>query len=1442
EVLDSEDEASKEPETAEVDENLIEDILPDETLEAVADQADGSTTSTISEMTAKGWNESIYANVLDIKAADVKEVKYSGTMNGELDEKDLQYLVRDNDSGVRIDVLGLKEGTYSLTVTALSGSTKTVDNITVYAYDRSGYAHFNYEGVGAYNDDGTLKDNAVVLYVTDENKNDIELKVGSKTVKGIGNILNSGAGANKGIIKDLATAGKPLVVRFIGTVSESSLYSKGEWSASYSGLIDGLTVFNSSKNGGSGGDNGHMARIRSGKDITLEGIGTDAVIDGWGFHYVADGSGSDYGKSFEVRNLTFINTPEDAVGMEGQQSGGLISDGVERCWVHNNEFYCPHIIDPAEDDKAEGDGSVDFKRGEYFTCSYNYFEGCHKTNLVGANSTTYQYNLTYHHNYYYKCDSRGPLSRNANIHMYNNVYEQQKDYAMDARASAYIFAEYNLFYAASNPHTTSREGGGTIKSYKDSFSSVLWINGKGNIVDDKGIYVANNCQYSAGGVQYDRFDLDSTLSYIPNGDYDLQTDFMKMRAVLASQLGVQKGNPIPVAEITPDDYSMVLKSGAAIKQIELPFSDAPGEIFQTTYAFNVDVPFNINVKYGLTPGILVNDAGENLLEGDGARINLPAGRYMIQSTDFVPAETGGEIWNACNIDSIKIDEYAQGSGGDLGIVIKPGDYVLNFEGMAEVDPNNFFDVTGDYVDSEGSVIVEGKEYKDGLKMNSNANVTFKCNDGGTLTLIFNSEYSGKTVKVDGEEHNITSDGTIVLKELPSGTHSITTGDIGVILLYVVVSDGEAEYTIVYKPGSASMSGDFESVVAKAGVEITLPKYEAAEGYMFTGWSSDGITPIDGDKYIVNPKDASVDNVITITALYNVTVYDIKYDPNGGTLPAEELPQKGKTGETLTLGDCTPANPTTHSFVGWSVGNSEPVKNYIVKPTDAVNGTITLKAVYEENASHKGIAIVGLKSEYEFTGAKIIPNIAVVDYDIKGDDGKYGKVLRPGVDYTVKYANNSKLTSVSKKDAIVTVKGKGNYAGKDDQATFKIVEPKAAEATLEDLKGAKLSKINPVEYTGKPQYPEIELKLKNGTPIKYTYDEEDGVYEVKEGTDQGTAIGAKVSLSNNINKGTATILITGKVPDGKTKATSVKKTFKITPIDISKENKLSVVADPATYAVKGAVPASITVKYGEITLRKGVDYTVKYSSNKKAGEKAGKITISGKGNYAKKYTSATYDIQQLEWSAEDTGEKNPIKAIQAYAGLKAGKIKATVVDNDGNTLKPAQYTLKVYKNDETEECPKAYVLIEGDVLHVEATAKDTTNLKGTTAKADFTVAKGNIAKAKFVLNKVNGKAFTAQYTGEEIKLKESDLTVTMKGVNGNLHMKNAAGEGDYEIVSYSNNINKGTATAVIKGINGYSGTKTVKFKIVGKTMAIGEKDISWDEITSQFKSFMDVIFN
>ena len=232
------------------------------------------------------------------------------------------------------------------------------------------------------------------------------------------------------------------------------------------------TDYDSNDYGGSVGDNGHMARMKSAKDVTIEGVGTDAAMDGWGIHFMSETSttAAGLGKNFEVRNLTFMNQPEDAIGMEGVQEGSVITAPVERCWIHNNEFYSPSITGPAESDKAEGDGSCDFKRGEYLTVSYNYFEGCHKTNLVGSSDTSLQYNLTYHHNIWKGCKARQPLGRQANMHFYNNQFIGTTDYAMNTRANAYIYSEYNLFFMTKNPMDVRS---GAIKSYNDSFSSCI---------------------------------------------------------------------------------------------------------------------------------------------------------------------------------------------------------------------------------------------------------------------------------------------------------------------------------------------------------------------------------------------------------------------------------------------------------------------------------------------------------------------------------------------------------------------------------------------------------------------------------------------------------------------------------------------------------------------------------------------------------------------------------------------------------------------------------------------------------------------------------------------------------------------------------------------------------------------------------------------------------
>ncbi len=459
---------------------------------------------------AGGWNEMAYLVCSGLNDASVTGVSYSGASNGTLEGDDFKYLVRDVAEGVRVDLLGLTPGEYTITLETSKGKVSQ-PGIVVGAQDRSGYAHFNYdEGVGAYTDGGTIKANAKILYITDDNKDTVTITSKDGTsVTGIGNILNSGgqdvgggktskggtANSNSGIIKKLAEDGTPLVIRIIGSVSAPK----------------GVTEYDSVNYGGSVGDNGFMARMSAGKDVTIEGVGNDAEINGWGIHFMATSADPQFGKSFEVRNIAFRNVPEDCIGMEGVQEGDALTAPVERCWIHNCEFYVPHVSNPAESDKAEGDGACDFKRGQYFTNSYCYYEGYHKTNLVGASDSNYQYHLTYHHNYWKNCESRGPLARQADIHMYNNVFDGQTSYCQNPRANAYIFSEYNVMKDSKDPVTV--KSGGVVKSFNDAY-----INVKGdqqaNVVSSRTEKVSSSCKYAG-------FEMDSSISYVASGKYIL---------------------------------------------------------------------------------------------------------------------------------------------------------------------------------------------------------------------------------------------------------------------------------------------------------------------------------------------------------------------------------------------------------------------------------------------------------------------------------------------------------------------------------------------------------------------------------------------------------------------------------------------------------------------------------------------------------------------------------------------------------------------------------------------------------------------------------------------------------------------------------------------------------------------------------------------------------
>jgi pectate lyase len=498
-----------------------------------------------------GWYESGFIEWNEyngIKDYNVYCKKADNSAYEKLDDE----LVRSYSSYLRADAMGLSAGNYQFKIVPIvEGKEQTdlsaeSDIISVRAHDRSGYAHFKYtEGVGAYKDDGTLKEGAIVVYVTDVNKDQIVVPGYESAGKGLGWLLNnaqyskSGSNTYSENASDLGifpiTKEHPLVIRFIGKVNPP----------------EGLTVYNSTENGGSVGDNGFMARMKDAKNLTLEGVGCDAMIYGWGFHFMCSDKTGEYGKNFEARNLSFEDYPEDALGMEGVQgtvsSTGVVENSssatsdicapVQRCWVHNCNFYQGYCANPAESDKAEGDGSCDFKRGRFYTLSYCYFEYGHKTNLIGSSDESLQFDITFHHNIWYNCASRIPLLRNSNFHFYNNyIFGDMTDanaalsYVASVRANSYLYSEFNYYDGCKN--VCQLASGGVSKSFGNIYYACIEDN-QAVIATTRTQAVASNCKFSFKGIDYQNFDTNAALFYYDESAQ--KTDAYITDAVVARQ-------------------------------------------------------------------------------------------------------------------------------------------------------------------------------------------------------------------------------------------------------------------------------------------------------------------------------------------------------------------------------------------------------------------------------------------------------------------------------------------------------------------------------------------------------------------------------------------------------------------------------------------------------------------------------------------------------------------------------------------------------------------------------------------------------------------------------------------------------------------------------------------------------------------------------------------
>ena len=466
-------------------------------------------------------------------------------------------LIRFYGDHYRCDILGIRAELHFVKVVPVVDGVEVEDKATEFSatptsHLREGFAFVgNGDANGAYNPDGTLKAGAVVVYVTNENKDTVSLTMKTESKKtetkvGVQNII---LGLKKGFYEF------PLCIRFIGNITDPATLDKGDLLVD---INDGAFT----------------------KGLTIEGVGNDATFNGFGLRLKG-------AKNVEVRNLGFMNCNSN----EGDNLS--LQQDNQHIWIHNCDFFYGDAGSDA--DQAKGDGALDVKISTNVTISFNHYYDTGKCNLQGMKSESTENCITYHHNWYDHSDSRHPRVRTCTIHVYNNFYDGISKYGIGATSGCSIFSEANYFLNTTRPMMISKQGtdakgdgtfsgepGGVIKSYGDVMAfTIPSVRSNYSFVP----YSQNNTSFDAyvassrdevvpssvvalsGGTKYSNFDTSSDMY-----SYNVQSAEDARETVIKYAGRVQGGDfdwTFTDADVSSYDVNAALKSALKNYKSEL---------------------------------------------------------------------------------------------------------------------------------------------------------------------------------------------------------------------------------------------------------------------------------------------------------------------------------------------------------------------------------------------------------------------------------------------------------------------------------------------------------------------------------------------------------------------------------------------------------------------------------------------------------------------------------------------------------------------------------------------------------------------------------------------------------------------------------------------------------------------------------------------------------
>lgn len=1320
----------------------------------------------------EGYEEGAYAEWEAFEGADGYKAYIAAKEEGKFVRID-NALIREYKDHWRVDTVGLTAGSsYYLKVEAVKVKVegddenvevlaeKVVGPMTVTNYDRSGFA-FSSEspfksGSGAYKENGQLKNGAQVIYVTKDTAKTCKAMIHTGgankpavEVTGLQSILD--AKQKKGTENDI------IDIRIIGRVAKDDL---DHISSKAEGLqIKGAAKYNE-------------------MNITIEGIGEDAVVHGFGFLIRNCGN-------VELRNFAIMAFMDDGVSLD---------TGNCNIWVHDLDIF--YGATGGDSDQAKGDGSVDVKgKSTYVTISYNHFWDSGKCSLCGM-SDTEEFMVTYHHNWFDHSDSRHPRIRVGSIHVYNNYFDGNSKYGVGVTKGSSAFVEANYFrnckypmlisqqasdLAGDGTGTFSGEPGGIIKAYANKIEGA------------KGLIYANKANGStpANATEFDAYLAESRDEKVPDSYVTLKGGTKYNNFDTGYDLGV-KASAVDSADKVKD---IVTEKAGRLNGGD--FKKKPGySISSDDQSYAVDTALKADVVNYQSSVVYIGgikgvsgDSG-NGDGGDDPGDDNPGGNDK-------PGISGGSIYaHNFTTDGFTSDKF----------------FTIN--GNKQSKPT-----TVHYVDPSGTALT----LTQALKMESSTNISFNAGVSGTLIIVLVPE-SGKTgkTKVDGVNQD-PADGIIEVYFDTAGAHTIQKGDKADIYYIAYVEDvydtGEVREPVLSIPSGnlpigtpLTISCDTEDAEIYYTTDDTNPTSGSTR---YTG------TPIvfegaEGDRITVKAiaiKDGKESIVVTYTYTF--------VDPN--KYVAEPIASKEdgplEKGTTIALSTLTEDAEIYFTYKTDGTQPDDPSKENGI----LYNGPIIISTT----TTIKAIAIKGdIKSEistFQYTissggddvTGEISKPVAMPPsgtYE-KGTEILLGAELGAKIYYTTDSSEPTTDSALLYTTEIIlqedmTVKAIAELDGKVSESetfVYTVTEDDINTPTIPEGVGLRVVLKNPNEkytYTGSVIKPEIVVWNNSDKLV------EGADYVVKYSNNINASAGAKENKKPKITvsgKGNLT---------GSASATFEieKKKLNDSSMGAGSVEIGGLVNDAETGTVLLAVEKtklSPALYYGGIKLT-NKDFSVSKADKCEKTDEGKEITITGKGNFD---GTCTYKLKVIG--------KNELKKFTVaftapnyiYNGepQKLELAKGDVKDADGKELvKGTDYTI-VYQKDLTNAGTVKFTVVGLGYYN------------GSITKS-YTI-KPNAVTSGMEISGVDSVPYP--YTGIGVTI--PNVGVSYKGI--------PLAEGrDYKL-AYSNNKKVGPAKLTVSFMGNYKGSKAIS-----KTFTIGANALSQDTTEGLKIVVGDMVYN